>query len=147
MLDGSTPLPVLRAYLVALYTAFGEHRPITVELDEATCLQQALVSGRTQIGIALNESGAVVACANLVGIGRVGGIAGPAAELSGVWTAPQNRGRGLARTVAGRLLRQFFRTGGRLVWLAADDRLAAGLYTGLGFRSIGRLLRYSHDSP
>lgn|GEM_PF-1685365 len=145
-LDGSTPLCVLGSYLEALHGAFDERRPIVVEMDEAARLQNALARGRTQIDIAADESGRAIAGANLVGIARVVGVAGPVAELSGVWTADSVRGRGLARRLVAGLLQRFFAAGGGLVWLAADERLATGLYAGLGFRPIGRLLRYSRDT-
>lgn len=145
-LDGSTPLFVLGTYLEALHGIFDERRPIVVEIDEAARLRLALVRGRTQIDIVTDDSGRAIAGANLVGIGHVAGIAGPAAELAGVWTAQSVRGRGLARRLVAGLLQRFFAAGGGLVWLAADDRLAAGLYTRLGFRPVGRLMRYWRDT-
>jgi len=144
-LDGSTPVPLLHSYLEALYAAFDERRPSAVGLDEAVRLQRSLALSRTQIGIVTDEGGRVIAGANLVGIGPVVGIAGPVGELSGVWTADGFRGRGFAHRLVAGLLRRFFAAGGGLVWLAADDRLASGLYAELGFRPIGRLLRYSRD--
>jgi GNAT superfamily N-acetyltransferase len=141
-LDGSTPLPVLGTYLTGLHAIFDERRPIAVGIEEAARLQRALASGRTHICMVEGENGDAIAGANLVGIGPVPGMAGPVAELSGVWVAAAMRGRGLTRSVVGALLERFF-VGGGLVWLAADDRLATGLYAGLGFRQIGRQLRYS----
>ena len=137
---------MLGTYLEALHGVFDEGRPIVVEIDEVARLRLALVRGHTQIDIAMDDSGRAIAGANLVGIGRVAGVAGPAAELAGVWTANNCRGRGVARRLVAGLLQRYFAAGGGFVWLAADDRLAAGLYTGLGFRPVGRLLRYSRDT-
>lgn len=145
-LDASTPLPMLGSYLEALHGLFDARRPITVGVDEAVRLQHTLAADRTEICIVENDGGRMMAGANLVGIGPIAGVAGPVAELSGVWVAEAMRGRGLAGSVVGALMEQFFAAGGRLVWLAADDRLAADLYAGLGFRPIGRLLRYSLHS-
>lgn len=145
-LDGSTPIPVLGTYLAALHGLFEARRPLAVGLDEIAPLQRALAAGRTQICMVQGADGRAIAGANLVGIAQVPGIAGPVAELAGVWIAEAARGRGLARLLVGVLLRRFFAGGRGLVWLAADDRLARGLYAGLGFRPIGRLLRYSRDT-
>jgi len=137
---------VLDTYLTRLHGIFDARRPIAVGVAEAASLQRALSLGRLQICVVEGEGGEAIAGANLVGIAQVPGIAGPVAELAGVWIAEAARGRGLARLLVGVLLRRFFAGGGGLVWLAADDRLARGLYAGLGFRPIGRLLRYSRDT-
>jgi ribosomal protein S18 acetylase RimI-like enzyme len=142
-LSGRTTKPALRAYLTALHDAFEPRFAAKVGESDAARLKLALREGRTRIAIVEDEFGQAIAGANLIGVGGVQGVAGPVAELSGVWTAEAVRGRGLARALTGALLGRFFADGGGLVWLAADNERAAGLYAGLGFRPIGHQLRYS----
>lgn len=142
-LDGSTGAPALRAYLAALHAAFGQSVPTAGDTQDAAILERALAAGRTRICFTEAADGGTVAGANLVGIGPVAGIAGPVAELAGVWTSTAARGHGLARSVTSALLHDFFAAGGGLVWLATDDARASSLYAGLGFRPIGHQLRYS----
>jgi ribosomal protein S18 acetylase RimI-like enzyme len=144
-LSGTTPPPVLGAYLAALHAAFDERFPPEGSEPDALSLQRAMAEGRTLLAVVEDQGGQPIAGGGLIGIGRVGGLAAPVGELAGVWTAKAARGRGLARAVTAALLQRFFGHGGGLVWLAADDALAGGLYPGLGFRPIGRHLRYSRD--
>ena len=142
-LSGRTPKPALRAYLTALHGAFEQRFPASVGESDAARLKRALRDGRTRITIVEDDLGRAIAGANLVGIGPVLGVSGPVAELSGVWTAEEARGQGLAQSATQALLERFFADGGGLVWLAADQARAAGLYAGLGFHPIGQQLRYS----
>ncbi len=142
-LSGTTPKPVLGTCLAALHGAFEKLFSPGVSERDVLSLERAIALGRTLMAAVEDESGQPIAGASLIGIGRVRGFAAPVGELAGVWTAKAARGRGLARAVTAALLQRFLAQGGGLVWLAADDALAKGLYARLGFRPIGHHVRYS----
>ena len=143
--SGKTTKPALRTYLEALHDAFEERFAARVGDSDARRLKLALADDRTRICSVVDAVGRPLAGANLIGIDRVAGMAGPLAELAGVWTLEAARGGGLARAAAGALLERFFADGGAFVWVAAERELAAGLYSRLGFRPVGHQLRYSRS--
>ncbi|MEJ2288316.1 MAG: GNAT family N-acetyltransferase [Deinococcales bacterium] len=84
--------------------------------------------------VVLLEDGIPVSGATLL-------LADEAAELAGVWTAPERRRRGFAFAVCQALL-EIAAQAGVTVWLSAADDVA-GLYRDLGFRPVGTQLDYS----
>ena len=69
-------------------------------------------------------------------------IDGVVAELAGVATLPEYRGRGLAGDASARVIAQFFENSGSMVWLAAADDTASSVYSKLGFVPVGRQVNY-----
>lgn len=80
----------------------------------------------------------VVAGAALLGRGRI-------AELAGLWTLEEERGRGYATMVCRLLMDRHRRRGGGLVWLASAQALALGFYRRLGFVPVATHL--VHAAP
>ncbi len=123
---------LLRAWLEGQSIAFGGPGGPGAT-DWLPMLQSGLASGRI-IGAALLRgdrplSGAVIQTG--AGIG----------ELAGVWTAQEERGRGLAFALCRRLLAEFAATGCDLCWLSAAED-ARRLYGKLGFIPAGTQLNY-----
>lgn len=129
----------LADYLAAVHASFGRPLGRSSLAREVARLQLAIADGRCIVAVVTDASGAVAAGASLIGIGQ----ALRATELAGVWTAPRQRRRGLARAVCTALLERFFATGGGLVWLGADGPVSRALYGGIGFREIGRQCNFS----
>jgi len=63
-------------------------------------------------------------------------------ELVGVATLPAQRCRGVAKTLCSTLIKDHFKTGGELVWLAAGDAIAQATYEHIGFRLVDARLNY-----
>ena len=68
-------------------------------------------------------------------------IGGGTAELAGVWTRRDMRGRGLAGDVCSRLLNEYFEARRETAWLSTDEA-EGGLYTRLGFSRVGSQLNF-----
>lgn len=116
----------LRDYVDGQSTAFD------IPLENGRAWLPVLRDGlrdRTVRAALLESDGRVLAGATLQ-------IAEPAAELAGVWTAPELRRRGLASRLCRRLLRDAAMAGVHEVWLSAAEG-ALGLYLALGFRRVG----------
>ncbi len=125
--DRLTP-PTAQAFLDAMLTAFGSPPPRRAEIQR---LLRCHAAGRLCLAWRCRD-GRIIAGAAL-------GICGDTAELMGVFTAADCRGRGHARAVCGALASAFAAAGGRLLWLAARES-ASDLYARLGFRRIGTRL-------
>jgi predicted GNAT family acetyltransferase len=69
----------------------------------------------------------------------VGALAGGVAQIQGVWTAPDMRGRGMATTAMAAVVRQVLATHAPTVSLYVNDFNVAAvqLYTTVGFRVVG----------
>jgi ribosomal protein S18 acetylase RimI-like enzyme len=63
-------------------------------------------------------------------------------ELVGVATLPAQRRRGVAATLCSTLIKDHFKTGGELVWLAAGDAIAQAIYERIGFYLVDARLNY-----
>ena len=129
-LGPDVPEGLLAAYLAGV--AGPGAKPIAA--DETAGLRRALAGGRVR-AVAAMMGGRPVAGAALIGTGAT-------LELGGVWTAPAERGRGLALAACRRLLTDPPSTAPPLVWLAAAPR-ARTLYARLGFTDIGRRLMFT----
>ncbi len=123
------PTPVeARRFLDALLAAFGDAPARRAEVGRLLACHRA---GRLRIAWREGD-GRVLAGAAL-------GICGDTAELMGVFTAADCRGRGHARGLCAALADRFAREGGRFLWLAAETP-AVGFYARLGFRPVGTRL-------
>lgn len=91
------------------------------------------------VGLAWSRHGEVLACGQFA---REGALVG----LYDVFTAPQARGRGLARSLCARLLRQAADEGARSAYLQVDEANtpARAVYTRLGFSDA---YAYHYRSP
>ncbi len=115
-------------FLAAMLAAFGGPPPRRAEIRRLLACHRA---GRLRLAWR-RTGGRVLAGAAL-------GICGDTAELMGVFTAADCRGRGHAGAVCAALADRFARAGGRFLWLAAG-KPASGLYDRLGFRTVGTRL-------
>jgi ribosomal protein S18 acetylase RimI-like enzyme len=103
----------------------------------AEIVREGIRAGVFLAGLVRAPKGVVASAALLLGDGRV-------AELAGVGTVPEYRGRGLAGLVSGLLIASGFRDGVELAWLSADSS-AVSVYERLGFRTIGTQLNFEAD--
>jgi predicted GNAT family acetyltransferase len=70
-------------------------------------------------------------------------------QVGGVWTPPEERGRGFARAVVAGSLRDAREAGARRAILFTDNPAARKAYESIGFRKIGRygFVLYSQPIP
>ena len=141
-----------RDYVCARRVAFGlrtevpgrEGAPVSdtaaVDLDEEVgAARRDANSGRVR-NAAIVASDCVASVAALQGTRR-------SAELVGVGTIPEMRGRGYATALCSHLIARHFAVGGTLVWLTAGSREAERMYRSLGFRRIGANQYNYDDAP
>jgi hypothetical protein len=138
LLGPETPLATLGAFLAGAAAAFGESASV-LAAGELERFARGLREGGIAAAAALSAEGELFSGASLIRKGAV-------AELAGVWTLPERRRRGLARTVCVALLARFFATGGELAWLSAGDAASEALYRGLGFSPCGTQLNLARPA-
>ena len=97
-------------------------------------LQEQLKRGALHTVVGTHQGRLVSGASLMLGAGM--------AELAGVCTLPDQRGRGIAADLCARALARHFTDGGGPVWLSAAPQ-AAGLYRHLGFRRVGTHHAYS----
>jgi RimJ/RimL family protein N-acetyltransferase len=141
LLDALLQPAVVEAYLVAVHRAFQQPLDPRSLPSEVARLQAAIAQDGCRIATIRGADGSFLAGASLIGISRGG--AGRIAELAGVWTAPSERGRGLARRVVAAVVDQLVAQGDGIVWLAAENARTRALYARVGFRPIGWQRNYS----
>lgn len=100
-------------------------------------MRQGILTG-TMMAAATYCSGRPVCGATLL-------IGGGTAELAGVWTHREKRGRGLAGNVCSRLLNDYFEARHQTAWLSTDEQ-EGGFYTRLGFACVGSQLNFGSCS-
>lgn len=135
------------AYLEAVHHAFAQSMDRQALQSEPTRLRAELAAGGCEVAAILAPDGSYLAGASLIGISHCSaGEHRRVAELAGVWTAPCQRGRGLASRVAAALVGCFVGSADGLVWLAAETERNIALYARLGFQLIGWQSTYSAPS-
>ena len=81
--------------------------------------------------------------------GRIVGVASAAppvegtAELVGIATLSEHRGRGIASALTAEVVARAFAAGAELTWLTAADDAAARLYERVGFAHVGKQVSYN----
>ncbi len=97
--------------------------------------RKSMRSGNLFVGLARNE-GIPASSALLM-------VEGQVAELAGVGTLPEFRGKRLAGDASAIAMARFFESGGSLVWLSAADDSAFSAYRRIGFTQAGHQVNYS----
>lgn len=128
-LDAATDRALLAATLEAQHAILGATPPRPAE-EEA--FRACLADGSVRTWVRLDEEGRPVAAASLLG-------GPPAVELAGLWTRPDRRRRGLARSVACAALAAAGEGGCRLVWAGAASGASAALLESLGMVRLATL--------
>jgi ribosomal protein S18 acetylase RimI-like enzyme len=128
-LDAAAPEDRLAATLAAQHAILGAAPPSAAEL---ACFRACLADGDVRTWVRLDESGRPVAAVSLLG-------GPPAVELAGLWTRPDRRRRGLARSLARAALAGAAETGAQLVWAGAANAASEALLRGLGMTAIATL--------
>lgn len=128
--------PLLKAYLINQSIAYGGSGGPDA-LDWLPNLQHGLTNGEF-MGAVLEQAGEMVSGATI----QIGGGIG---ELAGVWSAPQQRGQGLAFALCQQLLADYTAVGQIHCWLSAAEG-AQRLYEKLGFVPVGTQLNYGRPS-
>lgn len=136
-------LVVLRAHDVHAIDAFLALQAEAFGMPFATAeaWRESLVEG-------LGDGGILAGMITVDGVPAAGATilsGGDVAELAGVGTLPAYRRRGLAAKVCAALMARYFARGGQLCWLSSGPE-AQGLYTGLGFRTVGTQINMGRQS-
>lgn len=128
-LEAASERPLLAATLEAQHAILGAAPPRPAE-EEA--FRACLADGSVRTWIRLDEEGRPVAAASLLG-------GAPAVELAGLWSRPDRRRRGLARSVARAALAAAGEGGCGLVWAGAASGASAALLGSLGMIRLATL--------
>lgn len=129
--------PFLRDYLINQSIAYGGSGGEDA-LDWLPNLQKGLADGQV-LGAALVQGEEIVS-------GAVIQIGAGIGELAGVWSAPHQRGRGLAYALCRQLLAEYAAAGFADCWLSAAEG-AQRLYEKLGFTYVGVQVNFGMPRP
>lgn len=131
--------PHLADFVRHTVMAFEAPAPAEALVREVVALRHEILAGNVECAIA-EVRGRSVSGAALLGNGGV-------AELAGVWTLEEERGRGHASAVCRLLMDRFRRRGGRLVWTASSNGPTSHFYRGLGFARMATHHVHAATSP
>ncbi len=128
-LEAASAWTLLAATLEAQHAILGAAQPRPAE---EAAFRACLADGSVRTWVRLDEQGRPVAAASLLG-------GPPAVELAGLWTRPDRRRRGFARSVVRTALAAAGEGGCGLVWAGAANGASAALLESLGMVRLATL--------
>lgn len=127
----------LADFIAGTMSMFDPGGPASTPVPEPVGLRREIARGNLDC-VVVQVDHRILAGAAMLGRGRV-------AELAGLWTLEEERGRGYATMVCRLLMDRHRRRGGGLVWVASAQALAASFYRRLGFVPIAT--HHVHAAP